>query len=461
MNEEEQSGLMRQWSAVCAAVRARSEYWGDYCSGFIRPLALEENDLLLGIAEEFSADLVRDNCSDFLLEALNDVFGRKLTFSFEYGHVYPGIEEEVEPAMAEPVPAAEPEQHIPAVHHTAENCLEANTFENFVVGEENRYAFTGAMTAVEQPGKMNPLYIYGGSGMGKTHLIQAVANEIATRKPDAVIRYITCEEFLNEYVASLRSRTDFKFRDHFRNVDLLLVDDVHFLSGNKVQLQEEFFNTFNALYNAGHQIILTSDKQPSEIPGLEKRLVTRFQSGLTMQITSSTFETRLAILRQMSETNSVHFPDDVLTFLASHITSNIRPLKSAFLRLSVLAGMGDRITVETAERQLADLIDKEAEEKSSRLSPEAIQKAVAEHFGLQIRDLTGSKRPKEIAEPRMIAMYLCRKLTNITQQEIGSAFGGRSHATVIHAVKQVEDMCLKNEELKRTISTLQRHLQYD
>lgn len=405
-----------------------------------------------------------DNCDDILSGAVEQAFGRRLNIAFEYGHVYPGIEEELEPAgfesaVEEPVPA--PVQAAAPVQHTAENCLEGNTFATFVVGEENRYAYAAATTAAEDPGRMNPLYIYGGSGMGKTHLIQAVANEVATRNPDAVIRYITCEEFLNEYVGSLRSRTDFKFRDRFRNVDLLLVDDVHFLSGNKVQLQEEFFNTFNALYNAGRQIILTSDKQPSEIPGLEKRLVSRFQSGLTMQITASTFETRLAILKQMREANSMDFSDEVLTFLASHIASNIRPLKSAFLRLSVFAGMGIPITVEEAEKQLSDLIDKEAEEKSSRLSLDAIQKAVAEHFGLQVRELTGSKRPKGIAEPRMIAMYLCRKLTNSTQQDIGAAFGGRSHATVIHAVKQVEDMCLKDEDLKHTVSTLQRHLQYN
>ena len=406
-----------------------------------------------------------DNCDDILSAAVERAFGRRLNIAFEYGHVYAGIEEELEPAVSETASAGPEQEEVvrPAapVQHTAENCLEGNTFSTFVVGEENRYAYAAATTAAEDPGRMNPLYIYGGSGMGKTHLIQAVANEVATRNPDAVIRYVTCEEFLNEYVGSLRSRTDFKFRDRFRNVDLLLVDDVHFLSGNKVQLQEEFFNTFNALYNAGRQIILTSDKQPSEIPGLEKRLVSRFQSGLTMQITSSTFETRLAILKQMREANSMNFSDDVLTFLASHIASNIRPLKSAFLRLSVFAGMGIPITVEEAEKQLSDLIDKEAEEKSSRLSLDAIQKAVAEHFGLQVRDLVGSKRPKGIAEPRMIAMYLCRKLTNSTQQDIGAAFGGRSHATVIHAVKQIEDMCLKNEDLKHTVSTLQRHLQYN
>ena len=441
---------------------------------------MEKDELLIGIENEFLVDWIQanDEVLEFLDEAVLYAFGTACKVRFETGYVdetngFAELDEEpacdapcgtvVEPVREESPIASVPETVEPLAEltrRTAECCLAENTFENFVVGEENRYAFTAAQTAAKSPGMWNPLYIYGGSGMGKTHLIQAVANELVSQNNKAVVRYITCEEFLNEYVASLRSKTDFKFRERFRNVDLLLVDDVHFLSGNKVQLQEEFFNTFNTLHNAGKQIILTSDKQPSDIPGLEKRLVSRFQSGMTMQITESTFETRLAILRQVQDSMSCKFPDAVLNFLAARITSNIRPLKSALVRLSVFAAAGTEINVDLASTLLADVLDREAEEKNSRLSIGEIQKAVAEYFDLQVRDLTGKKRPQKIADARMLAMYLCRKLTNSTQQEIGAAFGGRTHSTVLHAVNQVEQDSQHDENLKHTISNLQRRLQF-
>lgn len=465
---DEQQSVSCLWSKACENIRRHSEFLYENFFRSLVPLSQDGDRLLLGISDRFKSDWIMENFSDILGEAVEAASGRKLRIGFEYGH-----QPRAELLPEEPAPVqelleiraeseSEPQSAVSAApkKRVAGNCLPGHTFENFVVGEENRYAFTAAMTAAQTPGKWNPLYIYGGSGMGKTHLIQAVANYMVSHNPDSVVRYVTCEEFLNEYVASLRSRTDFKFRDRFRNVDLLLVDDVHFLSGNKVQLQEEFFNTFNTLYNKGRQIILTSDKQPSEIPGLEKRLVSRFQSGVATQITASTFETRLAILRQAQENISPEFSGQVLNFLASRITSNIRPLKSALLRLSVFSNAGEgEITVQKAEQLLSDLLDREAEEKTLRVSIEAIQKAVAAHFGLQVRDLTGSKRPKNIAAPRMIAMYLCRQMTDFSQQDIGAAFGGRTHATVIHALHQVDDMCRKNESVKQTISILRRQLQ--
>lgn len=449
------------WRQTCDEICRKSESLYNNYFRNITALALDGEVLVLGISDEFFAGFVMENYGAELNAAIETVFGRELRIRFEYGHHPEPAEPEIrtEDAVPEPEVPAEPE--TPVFRKPAENCKTEYTFDSFVVGEENKYAFAAAMTAAQTPGKFNPLYIYGGSGMGKTHLIQAVANDVAAHHPDARIRYTTCEEFLNEYVASLRSKTDFKFRDHFRNVDLLIVDDVHFLSGNKVQLQEEFFNTFNALYNAGKQIIMTSDKQPTEIPGLEKRLVSRFQSGMTAQITSpSTYETRLAILRQAQESLSPKLSDEVLKFLAARITSNIRPLKSAQIRLTVYSNVGTcTITVQKAGELLSDLLDKEAEEKSQRVTAEAIQKAVAEHFNLQVRDLTGTKRPENIARARMIAMYLCRKLTEQSLQEIGLAFGGRKHATVIHAVSQIEKIAADDENTKRSLSTLQRKLQ--
>lgn len=472
--------VQRLWGDACAYIISKSSSLYEIFFKGVVALSLEDGELLLGIDNDFLGGWIMENeqaCTQ-LQEAITYAFGEPYRFRFEYGYVVDknsaatdeSLYDQSEPVVADPVAVEESPVAAAAPHEeneleglvrvTAEKCLPENTFENFVVGEENRYAYTAATTAVKSPGMWNPLYIYGGSGMGKTHLIQAVANEVVSLKRDAVVRYVTCEEFLNEYVTSLRSKTDFKFRERFRNVDLLLIDDVHFLSGNKVQLQEEFFNTFNSLHNAGKQIILTSDKQPSDIPGLEKRLVSRFQSGMTMQITESTFETRLAILRQVQDSMTCKFPDAVLNFLAARITSNIRPLKSALVRLSVFAAAGMEITVERTGELLSDLLDKEAEEKNSRLTITEIQKAVAEYFDLQVRDLTGKARPQKIAEARMIAMYLCRKLTGNTQQDIGAAFGGRTHSTVLHAINQIEQDSQKNEDLKHKISNLQRRLQF-
>lgn len=472
--------VQRLWGDACAYIISKSSSLYEIFFKGVVALSLDDDELLLGIDNDFLGGWIVENeqASTQLQEAITYAFGKPYPFRFEYGYVVDKsstatdekLYDQSEPVVADPVAVVESPVEAVApreeneleglVRVTAEKCLPENTFENFVVGEENRYAYTAATTAVKSPGMWNPLYIYGGSGMGKTHLIQAVANEVVSRKRDAVVRYVTCEEFLNEYVTSLRSKTDFKFRERFRNVDLLLIDDVHFLSGNKVQLQEEFFNTFNSLHNAGKQIILTSDKQPSDIPGLEKRLVSRFQSGMTMQITESTFETRLAILRQVQDSMTCKFPDAVLNFLAARITSNIRPLKSALVRLSVFAAAGMEITVERTGELLSDLLDKEAEEKNSRLTIAEIQKAVAEYFDLQVRDLTGKARPQKIAEARMIAMYLCRKLTGNTQQDIGAAFGGRTHSTVLHAINQIEQDSQKNEDLKHKISNLQRRLQF-
>ena len=334
--------------------------------------------------------------------------------------------------------------------------IRKHSFENFVVGEENRYAYSAANAAAQNPGSINPLYIYGGPGMGKTHLLLAVAHDVLARNPKARVRYTSCEGFLNAFLESLRTKTMYEFREEFRNVDYLLVDDVHTL-GNKTSLQEEFFNTFNTLYGLGKQIILTSDKQPSEIPGLESRLVSRFVSGVTTQITPSSFETRLAILKQEQQGLRLKLGDDVLTFIAERISSNIRPLKGALMSLSMYAAaMKQEIDLETAKRILSDQLEKEAESRT--ISIEEIQKAVAEEFGLQVYDLTGPKKPKNIADPRMIAMYLSRKLTVKSHQDIGRAFGGRSHGTVIHAVKQIEANSLKDEELKRVLNQLQRKL---
>ena len=422
----------------------------------IVPLSVDETTLLLGVSDDFFGEWLTDNFGDILTNAVREAAGRDLKFMIEPGHCKTVEKEPVPVKTSDP---SEPVQTaVQEVQQTAPNCNSRYTFENFVVGEENRYAFSAAQTAATSPGTFNPLYIYGGTGLGKTHLMQAVANYVKAMNPNAVVRYTTCEGFLNDYVDSLRNKTSAEFRDYYRNVDLFLVDDVHHLGG-KEQLQEEFFNTFNAIYNAGKQIMMTSDKQPSEIKGLEARLVSRFESGVAAQITEPSFETRLAILRMKQEGQVFKLPDELLVFIAERISSHIRALEGARMRLVAFASaVGDSVplTTEMASNLLGDMIDNEAEK--NRVSIDRILDTVASHFNIKVHDITGSKRPKNIAEPRMVAMYLSRTLTDESLKDIGLAFGGRNHTTVIHAIKQVETDCKTDEELKRTVTTLKRKL---
>ncbi|MBR4254927.1 MAG: chromosomal replication initiator protein DnaA [Lentisphaeria bacterium] len=448
-----ESNASEVWQSVAGYIRTKSEDVYKQWFKKMVPISVDEKQIVLGTSDSFFATWVLNNCGDLLNEALASAGCAGLEVKFEYGY---GIDETGLDDVDSHTPPEIDDGGSDTVSPELADLIRKHSFDNFVVGEENRYAYSAALAAAQKPGTINPLYIYGGSGMGKTHLLLAVAHEVQAHNPKARVRYTSCENFLNAFLDSLRTKTMYEFRETFRNVDYLLVDDVHTL-GNKTSLQEEFFNTFNTLYGLGKQIILTSDKQPSEIPGLEARLVSRFVSGVTTQITQSSFETRLAILKQEQQCLRLKLSDEVLTFIAERISSNIRPLKGALMSLSMYAAaMKKEIDLETAKGILSDQLEKEAESRT--ISIEEIQKAVAEVFGIQVYDLTGPKKPKNIAEPRMIAMYLSRKLTSKSHQEIGRAFGGRSHGTVIHAVKQVEENSLKDEDLKRVLNQLQRKL---
>ncbi len=450
------------WENACAVIKNKIPQ-NTYAQWFecIVPVRMDQDKLVLGVSDDIYAQWVENNFSDVISEGLNHAAGKPLKFHIETGHlkeIHPAEQRDAVEAIPA-LPSAPEAAPVPSVA-SASNCQAAFTFKNFVVGEENRYAYSAAMTAASTPGVFNPLYIYGSTGMGKTHLIQAVANHVAVHNPKARVRYVTCEHFLNAYLDSLHNKSvfhsHFEFRNYFREVDVLLIDDVHQLGG-KEQLQEEFFNTFNTLHNANKQIILTSDKQPSEIPGLEARLVSRFQSGVTTQITAPTFETRLSIL-QHEQTEQLKLSPEILQYVAERVSSSIRTLKGALMRLVAYASMSKSpsVPMAVAEDLLADLLDKEAE--SRKVSIDGIQKTVAEHFGLRVTDLTGSKRPKNIAEPRMIAMYLSREMTEHSLVEIGAAFGGRNHATVLHAVSQVKSSVDSNEDARRVVSNLKRKI---
>ena len=463
--EEESLNAPKLWSDTCSVIRTKlsERTFSQWFEGII-PVRMEDHKIILGVSDEYFGQWLYNSYSDIISEGLREAAGEAVEFDLESGHqaVFPE-EEECAAAPAEPEIPQEAESAPDAVSAAgAPNCLASYTFDNFIVGEENRYAYSAALTAAQQPGKFNPLYIYGSTGMGKTHLMQAVANYVHRNNPHATVRYITCEAFLNAYLDSLRTHSTFKshfeFRNHFREVDVLLVDDVHQLGG-KDQIQEEFFNTFNTLYNAGKQIILTSDKQPSEIRGLEARLVSRFESGVTTQITSpTTLETRLSILQYEQKEQLIKLSPDVIHYVAERISSSIRTLKGALMRLIACSSMmGRSVPMAEAERLLADLVDKEAENR--KVTIERIQQIVAEQFQLRVSDLTGSKRPKNIAEPRMMAMYFARMMTDLSLMDIGNAFGGRNHATVLHAVSQVKKLNESNERFRHTLSAVKRKIQ--
>ena len=445
-----------------AAERLRSQVpeniYGQWFANIL-PLRLEGASLVLGVTDDFFADWLKGSYSAHITEALSNIAGHDYGFVLESGHTPQLPEEAAEDPKAEAKVVRNPIPETLSVAEMPARSTRVNsnyTFANFVVGEENRYAYTAARSAVEKPGLFNPLYIYGNTGIGKTHLLHAVAHEMQRNNPQMVVRYATCEDILNSFVASLNSHQYGSFRSQLRDVDMLLVDDIHVLGG-KGQLQEQFFNAFNALYAEGKQIILTSDKRPSEIAGLEARLISRFEQGVTTEIYAPGLEMRIAILRGMQQNFMMQFEDEILEFIASRISSNVRRLHGALMQLFTRVSLEPDmpITIERVEYILHSVFEEEF--TSQHITVDDIQKKVAEYFNLRVSDLLSNKRPKSIAEPRMVAMYLARKLTDSSFPQIGSAFG-RNHATIMNAWTKIPELCSKDEELRRAVAVLERQL---
>ncbi len=410
-----------------------------------------EDDFVLGVSDEFFADWLEDHYSEEIRHALREASGNdKISFRFEIGHT---PSEGHISGFSRIQPSGSSDQDV--VHIV--NCNPKFTLDKFVVGDGNDFAYSAAAAIGQAPGiSFNPFFIYGGTGLGKTHLIQASAHEAIKNNKKLKVEYYTCEEFCNAYTEALQNNKISEFRKKFRKIDMLLIDDVQFLTG-KEKLQEEFFNTFNALYNDNKQIVLTSDRSPREINGLEARLVSRFETGLTTDIQPPGLEMRVAILRKKQEEQVVKLNDEILYFIASKITSNVRRLEGALIRLTALTSMtGAKIDLGVAERILHPIIIQEA---AAKVTVDMVQKKVAEHFDLRLNDLIGDKRPKNIALPRMIAMYLSRELTENSLPEIGNLFGGRTHATVINAVNKIRKERLKDKSIDHSISFIQRQLQ--
>jgi chromosomal replication initiator protein len=366
--------------------------------------------------------------------------------------------------VAPPAIAAKP---LPAQNGSSSPPLsERYTFDLFVIGKSNELAAAAAHAVSQAPGKVyNPLFIYGDTGLGKTHLMQAVAHETLQRNPKTRVTYVGTEQFMNELIGSIMDRTGMEFRRRYRETDLLLIDDVHFLKGRKEATQEEFFHTFNALYEAGRQIVLTSDRPPSEIAGLEARLISRFQWGMVADIGLPDFEHRVAILKQKAQLDRLELtiPDDVIHFIAEHVRSNVRELEGSIIKLLAYASLKHKdITVEVAREALRDklrAIEGLEQGTSASLTILTIQQAVAKEWGVTVDGLRSKTRTKMLTTPRQIAMYLTRELLSTQLVEIGNAFGGRDHSTVIHSLEKVQQTITDDPNLRSRINRVRNNLE--
>ena len=332
-----------------------------------------------------------------------------------------------------------------------------NTFESFVVGPNNQIAHAASLAVAQAPARTyNPLFIYGGVGLGKTHLMQAIGQYVWTKKKTSKVMYLSSEVFINEFIDAIQHNTLVKFRKRYRQADLLLIDDIQFLGG-KERSQEEFFHTFNTLFDGHKQIVLSSDRPASEIANLEHRLVSRFEWGLTAELQPPDIETRLAILRKKARALQIKLSDEVYQFLATRIRTNVRRLEGALMRVASFASLsGKELTQETIEHLLKDIL---LEERRQTVTIEQIQRKVAEHFDVRLADMTSKRRPASIAFPRQVAMYLARELTKASLNEIGDAFGGRDHGTVLHACKLVKRRMTEQDNIRQTISFIDSALQ--
>ena len=419
-------------------------------------LAATEDALVLGVPNDFAAIWIHDNYLDLISQRLRLAAGRM---------VHVSLKKADQPGGEASAPITEPKNRAPQAKRTlryderlasAGSLNPRNSFENFVVGPNSQLAHAASLAVAQAPAQAyNPLFIHGSTGLGKTHLMHAIGHSILQRNPEARVAYLSTEKFTNEYIHAIQENALTKFRQRYRSVDVLLVDDVQFLAG-KERIQEEFFHTFNDLFESQKQIVISSDRPVTEIATLEARLVSRFQWGLSADIQSPDFETRVAILKTKAATLKVTLPMPVIEFMAQHISKNIRRLEGALIKISSYAALtGKTLDLASAELLLKDVLMEEAQ---NRLNIEGIQKRVADHYQIRHSDMTSKRRPSAIAFPRQIAMYLSRQLTRHSLQEIGQAFGGRDHGTVIHAVKTVENMMEQDDSVQGSVDFLKSQL---
>ena len=413
----------------------------------VRLQGIEDSTARIEVPNKFFGEWLGQHYGNLLAEALAAVRGEgEVGVAFVTSQKPQGREA---PPQAPPIRGSQPRRERRMV-----NLNPKYTFTSFVVGASNQFAHAASMAVAEAPARAyNPLFIYGGVGLGKTHLMNAIGNHVAERV-DLRIAYVTTEQFTNEVINSIRYDKMIELRKRYRNIDMLLIDDIQFLAG-KERTQEEFFHTFNALYEARKQIVLSSDRFPKEMPDIEERLRSRFECGLIADLQPPDVETRIAILRKKSEDEGIGLPEDVIQFLSANMKSNIRELEGSLIRLGAYSSLtGQAIALDMAKNVLRDIIG----EKKKIIAMDDIEEAVAERFHVKIADMKSRRRSKTLVHPRQIAMYLCRELTDASFPEIGRHFGGKDHTTIIHACKQIAKAKASDSALNSTLESLKNQI---
>ncbi|MDR3540812.1 MAG: chromosomal replication initiator protein DnaA [Desulfosporosinus sp.] len=418
-----------------------------------RLLHIDGDTLIISVPNEFAKDWLESRYAPLIRSSVQSVLGHSVSLRFiiptpngSYGE---------DPIQSMPIPSL-----IPIQNEQLPNSLNSKyTFDTFVIGNSNRFAHAASLAVAESPAKSyNPLFIYGGVGLGKTHLMHAIGHHVLQRSPNTKVLYVSSEKFTNELIDSIRDENSIEFRNHYRNVDILLIDDIQFLAG-KERTQEEFFHTFNALHEANKQIIISSDRPPKEIPTLEDRLRSRFEWGLITDIQAPDLETRIAILRKKAKMENLQVPNEVMVYIADKIHSNIRELEGALIRVMAFASLSSiPINTEVAVEALKDIIPVN---NTKQITIEIIQQSVAGYYHLSPSEFKAKKRTRAVAFPRQIAMYLSRQLTDSSLPKIGDEFGGRDHTTVMHAHDKISQALRDDPQLEKKINEMIQRIQSD
>ena len=415
------------------------------------PISISSNIIRVSVPNSFTQDILEKRYKDLVVNSIEAACSKHYNVEFI---VASDIQEVAEKENKNK--SAEDKSNITVNDEMSSTLNPKYTFDSFVIGNSNRFAHAASLAVAEAPAKAyNPLFIYGGVGLGKTHLMHAIGHYALQNNPNTKVVYVSSEKFTNELINAIRDDKNDEFRNKYRKVDILLIDDIQFIAG-KERTQEEFFHTFNELHGANKQIILSSDRPPKEIPTLEDRLRSRFEWGLIADIQAPDFETRMAILKKKADVEKLNVANEVMVYIATKIKSNIRELEGALIRIVAYSSLTNRpITVELAGEALKDII---SNKQNKNVTIDVIQDVVAAYFNLRIEDLKSQRRTRNIAYPRQIAMYLSRKLTDMSLPKIGEEFGGRDHTTVIHAYEKISDSLNTDESLQHTVNDITKKL---
>jgi len=442
------------WRAMLTYLR---QHHAELCRQWfeeLEPLWIEGGVLQVRVNSQIQKSYLASKGSEAFNEAAQSVTGNLIVVRFVFGEEAKSIGRKAKSSATDGNGNGRANSHRPTDHD--EILLSPDySFENFVQGPGNRLAYAASVAVAQQPGEAyNPLFIHGGVGLGKTHLLQAICQQVLEARPDAAICYLSCDSFMNQFLEAVTAGRMNDFRHRYRHVDMLVIDDIHFLA-NRERTQEEFFHTFNTLHQAGQQIVLSSDSPPNEIPELEERLVSRFNWGLVARVDKPCYETRVAIVRKKAAVRGVQMPGDVVCHIAARIKSNTRELEGAITKIQTLASLaGEPITLQLAQQALGD----EQPVPAPQTSIQTIISAVTDYYGVKLSELQSKKRHRSISVPRQVCMYLARKRTGYSLEEIGGYFGGRDHTTVLHAVRSIDEKLERDRQFAAQLHHLDHQL---